>query len=405
VSRYQRLRAKNAQRASAGRGAFADEGDRGSGIARAAQLATRAPHLMREDDVASLQASAGNKALQRALSFNKSDWSKTQYLDASSGGGGGVLFAGEKGPEVVVKPGEDLPAEGALAAFLINQVSAAGGTGFGLAPGYRVPSKSEKQQIKAAFTPLVGKAGQKQRVADLVAKLDEAGVVIQDMAQGRELKDVVQSVPKHTKKKLFGGGQRKLRKNSPMRIFTDARSVHALGSVTAVDLFTGNRDRVFQFNWENMMVSPYSLSMIDNIWMGTEASYFRTQTVTVRGGAKQTITVDDALKAWKQDFLVKQFAAGDYDKIADYAFERIRDEGSMRLTRPVDKRGFEQAMNSSKDMFVSSFSAGLQAGKKQLFVSLGRLSYKDFHNMVQGVGVAEFRRTIKRRQDFLSGRG
>ena len=74
-------------------------------------------------------------------------------------------------------------------------------------------------------------------------------------------------MPKHTKKKLFGGG-RKLRKNSPMRIFTDARAIHALGSVTAVDLFTGNRDRLLQFNSENLIVSPYSLSMIDNVWMG-----------------------------------------------------------------------------------------------------------------------------------------
>ena len=76
-----------------------------------------------------------------------------------------MLFAGEKGPEVVVKPGQDMPAEGALASFLINQVAAAGGTGFGLAPGYRIPGKAEKQQIKEAFTPLVGKAGQKPRVA------------------------------------------------------------------------------------------------------------------------------------------------------------------------------------------------------------------------------------------------
>ena len=404
MSRYQRLRAKNA-RNSVGRVAVADDSDRASAAGRAAQLAVQAPHLMREQDVASLQKTAGNKAVQRALSWDKADWAKTTYLDASSGGGGGVLFAGERGPEVVVKPGEDLPAEGALASFLINQVAGASGTGFGLAPGYRVPGKAEKQQIKNAFKPLVGKPGQKPRVSDLVAKLDDAGVVIQEMGQGKELKEVMNSVPKHTKKKLFGGGARKLRKTSPMRIFTDARSIHALGSVTAVDLFTGNRDRVFQFNWENMMVSPYSLTMIDNIWMGNDASRFRKQTFTMRDGSTGVITVDDALKAWKQDQLVQQLANGDYDKLAAYAFERIQDEGSRNLKRRVDQVGFRQAMDAKKELFVSTFSDGLRDGKQQLLVSLNRFRYKDFHNMVQGVGVQEFRGAIERRRDFLSGRG
>jgi len=394
---------------------LADGADAGSTVARAAQLAVQAPHLMRQEDVVSLQATAGNQAVQRAiadqpivqraLAWDKADWSKTRYLDASSGGGGGVLFAGETGPEVVVKPGEDLPAEGALAAFLINKVAGASGTGFGLAPGYRIPGKAEKKDIKSAFAPLVGKPGQKPRVADLVAKLDDAGVVIQEMGQGKELKEVIKSVPKHTKKKLFGGGARKLRKDSPMRIFTDARSVRALGSVTAVDLFTGNRDRVFQFNWENMMVSPYSLTMIDNIWMGNDASRFRAQKVTLRDGSTQTITVDDALKSWRQDQLVQQLASGDYDKLASYAFERIQDEGSRNLKRRVDQVGFRQAMDAKKELFVSTFSDGLRDGKEQLLVSLSRFRYTDFHNMVQGVGVQEFRRSIEKRRDFLSGKG
>ena len=185
-------RQRNPRRTLARGVADADSPDGGTAAARAAQLAVQAPHLMREQDVQTLQVTAGNKAVQRALSWDQADWSQTKYLDASSGGGGGVLFAGEKGPEVVVKPGEDMPAEGALASFLINKVAAAGGTGFGLAPGYRVPGKAEKQQIKKAFTPLVGKAGQKPRVADLVAKLDDAGVVVQDIAQGKELKEVIE---------------------------------------------------------------------------------------------------------------------------------------------------------------------------------------------------------------------
>ena len=201
---------------------MADDSDRGSAASRAAQLAMHAPHLMRQEDVASLQATAGNKAVQRAigqgqptvqreLTFQDTDWSQTKYLDASTSGGGGVLFAGEKGREVVVKPGETLPGEGALAAYLISQAASSTGTGLGLAPGYRMPSNRERGEIKKAFKPLLGKAGQAQRVSNLVAKLDDPGLVIQEMAQGKQLSDVIGEVKKHTKKKLFGGG-RKFRK-------------------------------------------------------------------------------------------------------------------------------------------------------------------------------------------------
>ena len=77
MSRYQRLRAKNARRTLA-RGDAADSGDEGTAAARAAQLAVQAPHLMREQDVQTLQATAGNKAVQRALSWDQADWAQTK---------------------------------------------------------------------------------------------------------------------------------------------------------------------------------------------------------------------------------------------------------------------------------------------------------------------------------------
>ena len=169
-------------------------------------------------------------------------------------------------------------------------------------------------------------------------------------------------------------------------------------------LFTGNRDRLLQFNWESMTVSPYSLSMIDNIWMGTDMSRFRTGTVTMRDGSKTVIKADDALATWKADREVGQLAAGDYAKIAETMFDRIHDEGSRKMQRRVDQQGFRQAIQAAKPRFLSSFSDGLQSGKEQLVIPLDRLSYTNFHNMVQGVGVAEFRRMVKARRDFLTGR-
>ena len=213
-----------------------------------------------------------------------------------------------------------MPAEGALAAFLINKVASSGWHGFRL-PGYRIPGKVEKQQIKKAFTPLVGKAGQKPRVADLVAKLDDAGVVVQDIAQGKELKEVIKSVPKHTKKKLFGGGTRKLRRTHlcayrrcprhPCPWLSYGRRPVHRQSRPPVPVQLGKHD--------GFAVQPLDdRQHLDGHRHEPLPDRNRSRCAT----AARLIKADDGLAMWKGDREVGQLAAGDYGKIAETMFDR-----------------------------------------------------------------------------------
>jgi hypothetical protein len=424
-----------------------DEGNRTDGVsthlgARRSNDGLAVTATLREAPTAAgitaLQRDAGNRAvtdllaqrtpapaipIQRKLSWNNTKWSGAKYLDASKGGGGGVLFVGEKGREVVVKPGEDMAAEGALAAMLHGKAGkkSSGGKnapmGLGLAPGLRVVDPIEAKQIKDALTPLAGAVGngeakeadrtfKKNRAAGLISKLDSPGVVVQDLAGGREMEDAMKSVAKHTEKRFLGiGGTRKLRKDSPLRIFTDPRAIRALGSNSAIDLFTGNKDRlVGMYNDQNFMVSPYSVTMIDNIWMGTEMSYFQTTEVEGRGGQKFTITADEGMQKWKADAEVKKFLAGDWAGIASKVWTNILDNAA-RETRGTDAAAFRGIMARYESTFMKEFEAGLMSGKIELIRSLKKLlsNPTKFQKLVPGADLTEIVDTLRKRLHFLEG--
>ena len=52
---------------------------------------------------------------------------------------------------------------------------------------------------------------------------------------------------------------------------------------------------------------------IDNIWMGTDMSYFQTTTVKDARNKDRTVTQDEALTTWLEYLDVKRLADGDYD--------------------------------------------------------------------------------------------
>jgi hypothetical protein len=220
------------------------------------------------------------------------------------------------------------------------------------------------------------------------------------------MEEAMKDVAKHTEKRFFGiGGTRKLRKDSPLRIFTDPRSIRALGSNSAIDLFTGNKDRlVGMYNAQNFMVSPYSVTMIDNIWMGTEMSYFQTTEVEGRGGKKFTITADEGIAAWKKDPDVKNLVGGDFAAIAAKVWRNIL-ANAAGDTRDVDKNAFERVMAPHEATFVKEFSAGLASGRTELLRSLNKLiaNPAKFQKLVPGVDLTEIVSTLKTRRDFLQG--
>ena len=389
-------------------------------------MAREAPHLLRPDHVAALQSSAGNRTVQGLFGFGKkkkpvaspltwqnTQWADTRFLSASSEGSNGVLFAGARGKEVVVKPGEAMDVEGGVASYLVSQAMTAGRTGVALAPGYRVASTAETRQMEQAFKGLVSAAGKEKRVSTLIGKLPAGNVVVQDMAQGKPLNKALDDMPKHTKQRRFGGG-RKLRANSPMRIFTDARKIHAMGSAHASDMFMGNDDRLAGFNLENIMVSKSRLEMIDNV-MDVNRSHLRSFVVG-KGKLATKHSADSAFEDWKKHGRTQQLAAGKFDEIAAEIFQTLLKEapkalhpyildsgGERHHGRDVDADAIQQILLGFQDQFETAFAAGLQVGRGQVIRSLNRmLQIEGNLEAIAGRGdVTEVRRSLTMRRDFL----
>ena len=394
-------------------------------------MAREAPHLLGPDHVAALQSSAGNKTVQGlfglgkkskasgqpgALTWQNTQWGNTRFLGASSEGSGGVLFAGARGKEVVVKPGESMDVEGGIASYLISTAAQTGGRGLGLAPGYRLASAAEALQMEQAFKGLVPAAGKEKRVATLVGKLSGGGVVVQDMAQGKPLNKALDDVPKHTKKRMFGGG-RKLRSTSPMRIFTDVRAIRAFGSVHAADMLMGNDDRLTGFNAENVMVSPTSLQMIDHVMEQANKTHLRSFTVG-KGKLAKKHTVDSVFAEWSAHPNIQLLATGKYDQIAAQIFQTLVKRAPELLSydvnapsgkklrhqgRDVDAQAIEPILKAHQARFEAVFAAGLEAGRSAVVRSLNRMLQIDgmLEDMAGGGDVTEVRRALTLRRDFL----
>jgi hypothetical protein len=291
-----------------------------------------------------------------------------------------------------------------------------GGKGLGLAPGYRLASAAEARQMEQVFKGLVPAAGKEERVAKLVGKLSGGGVVVQDMAQGKPLNKALDDVPKHTKKRFFGGG-RKLRSASPMRIFTDVRAIRAFGSVHAADMLMGNDDRLTGFNAENVMVSPTSLQMIDHVMEQADKTHLRTFTVG-KGKFAKKHSVDSVFAEWSAHPNIQLLATGKYDQIAAQIFQTLVSRAPELLSydvnapsgkklrhqgRDVDRDATRQILQGSQAQFEAVFAAGLEAGRDQVIRSLNKLLQIPgmLEDMAGGGDVSEVRRALTLRRDFL----
>jgi hypothetical protein len=373
-----------------------------------------------------------------------------------------VLFVGENGPnEVVVKPGEAYAAEGVMAALLHNEVRAMGGKGtpgggggsapMTVAPGFRIATTVESQSIKTGLTPLVqniqpvpltperlafltkkyanakdpnvlkgqikaAEEEKKTRAQELVGQLDQPGVTVQDVAAGRGLTEAVEELEQHIEKRWTKGT--KLTKNSPLRLIKAKQTARALGMTTAVDLFTGNEDRLLKLNADNLMVRAYDIqgnlplpgiAMIDNIYStGLMSSFETRQVFNPRGKTTTQVSADTQLKAWMSDGDVMSFAKGDYAPIGQKVFDQLV---TSLVPKATSKAGdptkaaaeLTTVLQSYKQRFIENFCDGLGQGKWTLVDSIKKMinNPKQLQDLAPGVDLTSLLSTMKKRREFL----
>ncbi len=310
------------------------------------------------------------------LAFLNTRWEDTTKASVSSGGRGGVIFMRDDGEPLVVKPGEVVPEENIMAANLFGGVfgqSKQEGKWSVGTPRVRLASLDEAQRIKKVATRLLGKVRRmekalpktkkstlmQQRREDLLSALDKPTTVVFSYASGMDFADALKNV-KHTKKRKFRWWKRKERDTALTGLWTDSSLMTTLGKASAVDIFTGNMDRMLgKLNPENwkVMLDQRAIQLIDNV-----EEDLRSQFVTYPGDK------DDAFKAftvWLGWHMIKEFNADNYSYISQRVLAELKKEVSLSV-RVKDRALVKKRLKQNRPQMSKWFENGLKEGKDLL---------------------------------------
>jgi hypothetical protein len=229
---------------------------------------------------------AGSKLagqIQRKLDWQNTAWGNAKKAWASAGGGAGVLFVTDKPNDaqvdpVVVKTGENAAAETVLAANLYRSGK---GKWSAYAPGARVVTPDEGSKIKQAAVNWQISEDDK-RAKGIIDGVDKPGAVVYEFAHGKEFKTAsTDEFKAKFPQKEFDlnqfetfieesktAGKKPFTDKSPLLLLQNAKFVTSLGFTSALDIFTGNWDRLTNmYNPENFMVDmgKKQIALIDNV--------------------------------------------------------------------------------------------------------------------------------------------
>jgi hypothetical protein len=322
-------------------------------------LAHELTHVVQQGRAPSSGGSRGGAApagtaerIQRKLSFAHTDWSKARKAWSSGQGGRGVVFVTDEPQDpgvrpLVVKSREEAPAEVILAANLHR-------LGQGVwrrdAPEVRLVVAPEGTTIKRRVGGLVwGDA----RAKGIIGDADQPGTMVFEFAGGKDFRDLLTQQTAHSEPKFRG---RRLRDDSPVRLFKDPDFLRAIGLFTAVDIFNGNNDRLAAYNPENFKIDRVNRTvlLIDNVH--TSGALFAFQTMA-------TLTRETAFDNWTKDKWPQKLRVNDFEGIARDLLLNVKE--GMELWRDIGQQD-RQTVNRAVDKGTGWLAQGLAEGKELL---------------------------------------
>ena len=277
----------------------------------------------------------------------------------SGGNQGGAAILDDGSTPVVVKAGETYGPESVIAAHLINsvgrkrgmsgdsakQISAPKARLAAIGEPERIAEKMGEQAVRPADLDEVEFA--KERYDSFIVRLSQPGfTIIFGYAGGKDVSEITRSQPEDTAD------------NGPLRAFGSPDFLRSLGQSSAVDIYTGNRDRLFSVNLGNLRMEADSMSayFIDNIHERGFSQMHSSTTLAL-----------SAFKNWARSTMVKSAAAKKYEDLAEQAITGLSEQLKSKL--PADG--------------VRSFAQGLQEGIDEL---LQMLKPEDVFKMVSPFG-------------------
>lgn len=324
-----------------------------------------------------------NLKVQR-MSFQNTNWEGATSAAISSGGGGGVFIVRDRTKTpIVVKPSEQYAEESVVFGQLFQEVianqnlSKAGGKKGRdwemRVPDMRIADQNESTRIKNVMDNLLPDNDSDKRIQNgKNALLDpNRPTTIYAYAQGQDFSKF-SSKPK--------GGQTGPKKGDRVKavsqLWTNSGLLTLLGRATALDIFTGNTDRMLLFNPDNLMIDissrTKSVTLIDNIFdQAQQGGTFGDKNQFLTWVNKQLPTPNTVLRP-VTEFIADNFALIATEVIAGMAQETIPPVHMSVLSADVHqvmRDGFQQHSPQMEQWFAN----GLQQGKLALMGSISNV--------------------------------
>jgi hypothetical protein len=379
-------------------------------------------HLLAHELTHVVQQGGTPGLVQRRLAFEHTNWQQARGLKSSGGEGGtGVIFVHDAPitdlavDQPLVVKSRDTPVSVALSGELHDWVGdrdlgdRSPGRWTAKSPEARPISPAEAHELHAAVQPLIEPDDWK--AAEVVAGVLTSDSMVYKFAAGRKFAGFVEEShggpAKHTRRTPLGRitrrpGDRKLRSDSGFGLFADHEFVKALGRTTAVDILTGNSDRINGlYNPLNFMVdiANRQISLIDNVYGGRGWDVIGGSRRTPNGGQ---LTSEESYGQWAG--ANNEWSAW----MRNQRFDQITDKAWQTLYAGVDVREQDfPAVRRVLEAAKPAFTAGLRQGWQQLTTELplqqGNVLTRAFRRF-QGANPRDaVERSLNDRVNFISG--
>ena len=348
------------------------------------------------------------------MAFENTNWNSATSARISSGGGGGVFILNDGGKEpIVVKANETFAEEGRLFSELFqntfvdtNMDQAGGRKGKEWtmsAPGTRIAQGPEMQLIRDTIDRLLPDSENDPRIARGKAAIVDPQVptTIYSYASGEDFSKFLypakrnEQQPKSAKQRL----------KAVSELWKGPGLLTLLGRATALDIFTGNSDRMIEFNAENFMVEigkkKKTVTLIDNIYDAHLAGgTFAGKDAFDQWTAKRILS--DAIEEGIM-IPVEALRAGQYTELAQTVLAFFTSNLAFNEQSLFKGISAEMKVGIQKQLpqMIEWFSTGLQAGFRALLQAVAAVEQRMIDQPLQGRDAEILTNLIARKQYLL----
>lgn len=354
------------------------------------QMGSKVSQMRSKNRVQTLSESARtSETLQRSappvvqrLTVRDTNWGSATEAKVTEGSGQGVAIISDGSKPVVVKGNQGWGYEVVVISELMNTVlqSNAGDEYLedaeyadAITSRARLATDNELPTIQEIVRNYAGEAASDaKRKQNVIDGIGTPPTVIYSYVSGEDYEDILAKYKSGERKVTKKRGMRGIRElrdgsNPITQIWDDPGQMQQLGMASAVDIISGNGDRLLRyFNPKNFRLDEQSktLVMIDNVAKAGEV--FLGDNLAFGYKAKESFN------SWSEQLFIKPFIQGNDAVIANIALQNFANNFESNF-RTEDQDYVKAAITHSLPEMKRWFRNGLSAGRSNLKLAQNQL--------------------------------